>query len=540
MHRFSLLVAAVLSALPTTAVAQPRGRAQAADASASAPADEDGPEARGVASFKLDDIIEVAVRLSPDIARARTNRDAGRESAEAAGRGQAWILSANVNGQVNSVGGDGAELEPLAVIGDKKIDSSISLGRNLPSGGNVEAQVGLSHDEKELNVTGDVFAQAQAQGGGNCGQAIDIFCTNQAIAKLTFKQPLGRGLGSDVALAQGRKANLGAVATTIKAQLAAEQMIQDVVTQYWDLAYAAYEVDVRAEALQAARDQDSLTRQEMRAGTASQNQLDAVAVEIALRDEALLTAKLTFEQKSLDLRRKVGLEIGRRDIVVRPADALDIDEADWDIDDILAKSHKANRQIASLVVEQKLADVDVDVAHDLTKPQFDLSLSGALTGTGNTAAAAFGGTDTNGNSGVGYQVMAGLSMSFELSGAARAGERAALAKRHLAEIERIDAERGNDAQIVAAVKTLMSGKTRVALADKAIRLAGENLKAARANFQAGRGTNFEVMQRQQQVLESELRRGKAVADYRTAVVKLQFLAGTLLEAYRIHVRGADR
>ncbi|HET9625868.1 MAG TPA: TolC family protein, partial [Kofleriaceae bacterium] len=303
--------------------------------------------------------------------------------------------------------------------------------------------------------------------------------------------------------------------------------------------YAAYEVDVRAEALQAAKDQDALTRQELRAGTASQNQLDAVAVEIALRDEALLTAKLAFEQKSLDLRRKVGLEIGRRDIVVKPADPLEIDEADWNIDDILAKSHTANRQIASLVVERKLADVDVDVAHDLTKPQLDLTLSGALTGTGNTAAAAFGGTDTNGNSGAGYQVMAGLSMSFELSGAARAGERAALAKRHLADIERIDAERGNDAQIVASVKTLMSGKTRVALADKAIRLAGENLKAARANFLAGRATNFEVMQRQQQVLESELRRGKAVADYRTAVVKLQFLAGTLLDAYRIHVRGAD-
>src|ERR1700755_1619259 len=105
MHRFTMLVAAVLSALPTTAVAQPRGRAQADTASTSAPADEDGPEARGVATFKLDDIIEVAVRLAPDIARARTNRDAGRESGEAAGRGQSWILSANFDGQVNSVGG---------------------------------------------------------------------------------------------------------------------------------------------------------------------------------------------------------------------------------------------------------------------------------------------------------------------------------------------------------------------------------------------------------------------------------------------------
>jgi outer membrane protein len=533
MKRFSLLVAAVLGALNSVpAAAQPRGRAQAdTGTSPSVPDDEDGPEAKGVALFKLDDLIEVAVRLSPDVARARTDREIGRHAADASRKDQSWVLSASANAEVDALGADTPDtlLQPLQVLKDNKITGTIGLGRNLPTGGNIAFELGLLHETRELNVTGEVLAQAGMQ-QTNCGENVDVFCQNQASAKLTLKQPLLRGLGSDIALAPERKADLAAVETTIKAQLAAEEMIRDLVSAYWDLAYAAYEVDVRAKSLQAANEQDALTRQELRAGTAAQNALDAVGYEIALRDEALLTAKLTFEKKSLDLRRKAGLEIGRRDIVVRPADPLEIDAVDWDIDDILAKSHKINRQVASLVLEKKMADV----AHDATLPQVDLSLSGALLGNGDTSGGAF--NAVSGGDGYGYQVMAGLTMSFELSGAAKSAQAAAVAKRHRLDIDRVDLERQIDAEVVSSVKTLMSGRTRVALADKAIRIANANFLAERANFLAQHSTNFQVMQRQTQTLDAELRRGRAVADYRIAVVQLQYLSGTLLDAYRIHVR----
>ncbi|HEY0190469.1 MAG TPA: TolC family protein [Kofleriaceae bacterium] len=533
MNRFSLLTAAVLGALTSAAVAQPRGRAPAADADVQ-PDDEDGPQAKNVAMFKLDDIIEVAVRLSPDIARARADRDIGRESAIAAGKDQAWVLSAGANAELDSIGEDTKGLQPLQVIKDNKVTAQLSLGRNLPTGGNISFELGAVHEEKELNITGEVLSQAMLQ-QPDCGTAVDVFCQNQAEARITFKQPLARGVGS-VALAGQRKAELTAVEATIKAQLSAEEMVKDIVTAYWDLAYAAYEVDVRNESLEAAKEQDRLTRQEMRAGTAAQNALDSVAYEIALRDAALLQAKLTFEQKSLELRRKSGLEIGRRDIVVRPADALEIDNSDWNVDEILAKSHKTNRQIAQLQMERRIADVDVEATENGLLPQIDLNLSGALTGTGATAGEALGGV--GGGDGFGYQVTAGLTMSFELSGAAKAANNAAVAKRHRAEVDRIDTERGIDAQIVSAARTLTAGKTQIALTEKAIRIANENFKAERAQFLASRSTNFQVMQRQTQVLDAEIRRGRAVADHRIAVVNLQYLSGTLLDAYRIHVRGA--
>ena len=53
---------------------------------------------------------------------------------------------------------------------------------------------------------------------------------------------------------------------------------------------------------------------------------------------------------------------------------------------------------------------------------------------------------------------------------------------------------------------------------------------------AGRSTNFQVMQRQAQLIDARLRRGRAVADYHVAVAQLQFLSGVLLEQYRVNVR----
>jgi outer membrane protein TolC len=535
MKRFSFLVAAVLAALhPAQATAQPRGRSQASAPTPPAavdPDEGDGPEARGVALFKLDDVIEVAVRLSADVARARADRDVARGGAVAAQKDQSWILSAAASYQRDTMAPQSAanRLEPLAVVASDTINGTLGLGRNLPTGGNISVELGLAHVRRELNVTGEVLAQGMGP-KSECGENIDIFCQDQASARLTLKQPLVRGIGSDVALAPQRKAELGAVEATVKSQLAAELLIRDLVSAYWELAYAAYEVDVRAESLELARKQEQITRQEMRAGTAAQNALDTVSYEIAVRDEALLTSKLAFEKKSLELRRKAGLEIGRRDIVVRPSEPFEIDNKDWNVDDVLARSHKINRQLASVVLEKKIADVDVQVARNATLPQIDLSLSGALLGTGDTASGAFSADSS------GYQVVAGLSMSFELSGAAKAAHSAAVARRHRLDVDRVDLERQLDAEVVSSVKTLMSGRTRVALTDKAIAIAEDNVKAERANFLAQRSTNFQVMQRQTQLADARLRRGRAVADYHTAVAQLQYLSGTLLDAYRIHVR----
>ncbi len=495
----------------------------------------DGPEAEEVTEFKLETLIQVAVRHSPDLMRAKTDRDVAKGQAGAARANQQWVMQMGAQYKSNAVGGQ-VKVEPFGQVQQDSVVGSIALGRNLPTGANIQVELGLGHTTTEIDVPEGLQPAGSAAMTGSTaateGRIDDHYTRVQTTAKLTLKQPLVRGFGPDIALADEHRADFTAAAETLKAQLAAEDMIREVVSGYWELAFASHEVEIRAQSLALAEAHEKLTREEVRAGQAAQTSLNAVTYEIAVRKEAVLRAQLVLEQKSLELRQKAGLGLGRRQTVMRPGEAFDIGNDEWDIEEVLAQSRKANRKLSSIALQKKAADIDVRVTQNLTLPQVDVSVSGALLGGGNTTSESISAV-----SGIsGYEVMAGLSVQFELSGAAKSNHEAALARRRRLNVDRADAERQIDAQVVTSVKMVTSARTRVALADKAIAVAEENAKAEKLSFTAGKSTNYSVMDRQTQLVEAQLRRGRAVADYHTAVAQLQFLSGSILEQYRVNVR----
>lgn len=534
MHARHYLVAAILGSLGSLIVIPSANADRDRDFD-----EEDGPEAEAILPIKLDDLIEVAVRLSPDLTRAKLDRTAARGTAGAARANQQWVLGANANYKRDAVGDD-VTVEPFQVVGTDRVDASVSLGRNLPTGGSLSLELGVGHTTTELDIPDGLSANGQSGSGSGAtnaqtmqpGQINDTYTQIQTTARITLKQPLVRGFGPDVTLAGEKKADLASAEATVKTQLAAEDMLKDVIGGYWELAYASFEVDTLHESLDLALAQEKLTREEVRAGQAPQNQLNAVIYEIAVRKEAALRAELELEHKSLDLRRKVGLELGRRQVLLRPGEKFEIGAAEWDVEDVLARSHRTNRRLASLALEKKIADVDVAVAKNATLPQVDLNLSGAVLGVGPSSDDSIRALQ----SADGYEITAGLAVSFELSGSAKAAHTAATARRRRLDIDRADLERQIDTEVVNAVHTVTASRTRVSLAEKAIDVADDNLKAERLSFQAGKSTNFNVMQRQTQLIDARLRRGRAIADYHVAVAQLQYMSGTLLEQYRVNTR----
>ena len=499
--------------------------------------DGDGPEAQAVLPIKLDDLIEVAVRLSPELARAKADRTIARGGAGAARKEQSWLLGAEASYAINAVSRE-VEVEPFQSVREDQAKAALTLSRRLPTGGFFGVELGMTRVGKEIAIPQeylDAVAIGQTQQGvAQADQKVppEYYTTHQAIAKLTLTQPLARGFGPDVALAAEKRADLQLSEATVKTQLAAEDMVFGVVSGYWELAYLGYAVDVRNEAVVLAEAQEKITREEIRAGSQPATAINAITFEISTRKEALLTAQLELEKKSLELRRKIGLELSRRQIALRPAEVFEIGADEWDIEDVLKRSRKANRRLLALGIQRKLAEVDLKVAKNGMLPQIDVSLSGGILGTGSSQDAAFSGIGAAN----GYQVMAGLKVELELSGAARAAHAAAAAKKARVEVDRADLARTLDAEVVSAVKAVTAARARVGLADKAIYVAEENVKVERQSFLAGRTDNFRVMERQTQLIDARLRRGRAVSDYHTAVAQLQQLGGFLLEQYKVDVR----
>jgi len=495
----------------------------------------DGPEASAILPIKLDDLVEVAIRLAPDASRAKIDRQVAKNLADGERRTQAWVLTSNGEYKRYALA-ENVDAPAFSVVATDKLSGSVGVGRNLPTGGNFSLEAGLSRERSEYLIDTsrlrDTIAAMSPAGTSPTGDPYDYLLRNTASLRATLKQPLSRGFGPKVALAPITKADLAATEATIKAQLATEELLRDVVIAYWDLALASFQVDVRAQSLDLAQKQDQLTHDQIRAGAAPSNAANAVTYEIAKRQDELLKAQLDLEAKSLELRRKSGLELGRRDVALRPAEPFAIGEDEFDVDEILERSHAANRKLASLQLEKKIADVEIAVARDQTKPQLDLTFSGAIMGNGegsSEAIGSLGGADS-------YEVTVGLQLQFELSGAARKNHDAAIIKKNKLEVDRADLERQIDVAVVNAVHMVSSARTRVGLAEKAIIVAEENVRAERASFMAARTTNFQVMQRQTELIEARMRRGVAVADYHKAVAQLQFLSGLILPQYRVNVK----
>src|SRR5262249_16732607 len=151
-------------------------------------------------------------------------------------------------------------------VASETTEGDIGLAKKLPTGADVSVKLGLSHKTTEWNVpaVADTSMMGTSPGGTDInGNPIELSDNTGATLGITFKQPLLRGFGPDVTLAPVHRADLAATEATLKAQVTAEQLIRDLVKQYWDLAYSAYEVDVRQQAVELAKKQEELTHEQM-------------------------------------------------------------------------------------------------------------------------------------------------------------------------------------------------------------------------------------------------------------------------------------
>src|SRR6185295_7176182 len=91
------------------------------------------------------------------------------------------------------------------------------------------------------------------------------------------------------------------------------------------------------------------------------------------------------------------------------------------------------------------------------------------------------------------------------------------------------------AQVVRAVNLVRSAKKRMDVSAKATQLAVQNVDLEKARWEVGRTTNFEVLKRQDELAQSQLREARAHADYLKAVSILDSLTGDILPRYGIEL-----
>jgi outer membrane protein TolC len=400
---------------------------------------------------------------------------------------------------------------------------NVGIMRPLESGGQIRLQV--QNDAIKTN------SRLQCGSLAVVPQTCSFYNSNLG---LTFNHPLLRGLGVEITEANLRKQRIQKDIALLNRQTRASNILRDVITAYWELAYATQDLAIRRSAVELAREQLRITKAQINRGRLAP--IDQAAVERAIGDrlQEVAASEQNLAFRTLDLRRLLSVPA---DPSLPPFTAADMPSADTREIDAPAELRRAletNPQLRSLKTGLQLTAIDVQTALDTVRPRLDfvgtIGSRGRDATLGETLAHAAGFEEITWSAGLNFQAAV---ENRTANGQYRAAVLAA-------EQNHLDAgtlELTIRDTVMRTVAQIRAAGTRTDLAKQTVGFALQNLEAERARFAVGRSTNNDVLLRQQELKSAEIAVVRAIVDVLESDAALSAITSEILERYRVVLKG---
>lgn len=459
----------------------------------------------------LPDLLQAAVRTAPELAAARIDIAIAEAQIEQTYARDDWHIRAVL--QVNSSQGyiSGVKI-------DRATNASLAADvfRVLPTGGTINF-----HASSEFSRNPNFI------GGGDP--------TNNWSDEVTigFTQPLLRGRGRLLYEANERRAELSRDAAVLSRRLAAINAVQTVVSAYWDLVFAERQVAITLQSLDLAKERLRITTLGNEGGKIPRSEIPAVQQIIATREEDVLSGELSVLDRSIALRRATGLPIGAGNLGLRVPTDLDELAVKGDLNELTERAYAASPELAKLAKSDAVYAIDVEVTENGLLPRLDAALNLGPSGQDEKFGTAAKNLVTL------KSIAIGGSLTFEHQLGqedVRGRARELRENRRRLQVTAFDL-RAQLAQTMArAIAQREVARRRVTLSQRAIELANENIKIETDRFNLGKSTNFDILNRLEELRQAELRKTSALIDWHKAEAVIQALTGDILPAYGITVQ----
>ncbi|WP_321473221.1 efflux RND transporter permease subunit [uncultured Paludibaculum sp.] len=372
----------------------------------------------------------------------------------------------------------------------------------------------------------------------------------------------------------------------LQSQTDFETKVIDVIARtqaaYWDLAASIEDAVVAADGVRLARDQHERNQRQISAGTLAPVELAASEAELQRRIDNYVTAIGMVTSAENDL--KVILTPDRNDPLwgerLMPSERTTLETPIEDLKQAMTIALEKRTELRSLELRTQQNDVQKDLARSGTRPQVNLNanyINSGLAGTvpatssGGFAAAlgplfsrvndlstiaglpelpainiggsvppsfvgGYGQGLSNLFSGNYQSVQAGLTIEWTPRNrtAEAQFEQTAIMERRL-KLTRMQLEQGISAQVRNSLQALETARQRMEAARAAEKAAAEKLESEIRLFQTGESTNFLVLTRQNELLDTRRRLVGSFLLRNKAVARLQQVLGTTLEANKVEL-----
>ncbi len=345
---------------------------------------------------------------------------------------------------------------------------------------------------------------------------------------LNVRQPLLRGAGSEVNLAQIAKGRLAVAQSELQVRREVLDVIADAEISYWNLATALARKELRISNLALASKLLEENRERERLGLATRLEVLQAEANVAAQTEQIILAEESIENAQDVLRVILGV-IPMGDEPYLEVEALPTTTPELpDFQDALRASlaQDMDTQIQYEIIEQR--KVDRMVARDNTRPSLDVVAGAGVLGRSDL----FGSSYRSSVEAEGHFWSAGLELSFPWGMRAdkaryRTSERTVQRETtRLASIQQILLQR-----LRSAWRAVAAGRERTSTTQASLALNEESFARQLARYDAGASSFRDVLEAQRDLDQARLSHLEATSDLVRAKVQLTRLDGSLLQRH---------
>jgi outer membrane protein TolC len=502
----------VLAAAPGAANAQKKKKP------AAEPTAEKPPVGR---SLSLADVLQHAIRFSPALASARIDVKVAEARVLEASGIEDWVFG--LSGSVVRTRSEPPADATFTTTRSDEWTARGSLSKLLFTGG----RFSITGDTRRTDST--LFIAAAPPAPGIERSSVEV----QTSVTARLDQPLLRGGWETVTRAEQGRAGIARDAAKLQRETVARTEVRDLIALYWEVAFAAADLEIRRSSVDLANERRRLTEASVKGGATAPTELNAVDQVIAQREEEVVQAELSLLQASLSLRQRAGIEIGPGEVEIAATSVLEVEPKPVELDAVVSAAFEESPEIAVLATRERGAKLEIAVTENGLLPRLDLSLYGGPLGRDNKFADSVERMTKFKD----YQIGAELTFEYALgNNSAQGANQRAHAESQRVTVDMADIKAQIASSAVQAVALARSAEKRLELSRRAIELSEKNIKAEIGRFELGKSTNFDVLLRQDELKQARLRYARAVTDYLRARAAVGALTGELLPEYGVKVK----
>lgn len=359
-----------------------------------------------------------------------------------------------------------------------------------------------------------------------------------AAVGVTLTQPLLRGFGPSVNLAEVRVSRRNEAIADHQWEVRLQRAIAQVMLEYYDLIFAVENLAVKRDVVIFAQKLVGENEKRLEAGLLSPADVQEAEVAVAVAREEVISALSFAVEKQRNIKGQIlsSLEEGGG-LIFLPRDSLPMIAPRTDRNTLLQSALARRPDHRAAIEEAEKQAIIVKYTRNQLLPRLDLQATLTANGlSGDRSGAYQRAFDRQG-----YDTQVGFQFSIPLGNrTAKANSAVAASREQQAILNIARSELNVSVEIDTVIAQVKAAKARLDSTRESVRLGDRLLETEQKRLGEGVARTFDVLKAQRDVADARTRQIAALADYNKAATQLALVSGNLLERQGIRIDRSRR